>query len=224
MKITKKKLEIIIKEEITQVLKEFMSPVGLYAQESKEIFKKYLEQGVDESRSRALASIYGPLLFDVDRYFQPVRAAMQGRSQLARGGGLGDEPKKAAKIIGNAMGALAYAGMQGGSKASQLVSSASAQAKYGDIDLDNVAKLLQKVQGACIDLAVNGLQTGKSNIVEKNILIIAKNAPFVFNAIEQAGYTGVEGLFDYFKQTVQNATSNPPLESRFFTKQDFDEI
>ncbi len=66
MKITERKLENIIKEEVETVISEFMSPRSAYVETAVNIYKMYLEQGVDKSRSRALAVAYYNFLFGSD--------------------------------------------------------------------------------------------------------------------------------------------------------------
>jgi hypothetical protein len=219
-----KRYEETIEEQTIRVLKEFMSPFGLYADESKEIFKKYLEQGVDENRSRALAAIYGPLIFGVQNHLSsishivssgkitadpPITGKTNTRTQV------GDDARKVAKTIGNALGALAYASMRGGDEAVR----ASMQSRTRPLSDD----LVDKLRDSAFNLA-DGIFQGKSNIVAANAVLVAKEAAAFFNTIEQSGYRGAEGLSDYFKQTVQNAVVNPSLESAFFTKEDFESI
>tara|TARA_B100000989_G_scaffold298857_1_gene290510 strand:+ start:269 stop:946 length:678 start_codon:yes stop_codon:yes gene_type:complete len=215
MKIAEKKLENIIKEEVETVISEFMSPRSAYVDTAVKIYKMYLEQGVDDTRSRALAVAYYNFLFGSDFELGKISAMIDRKRQSGSRTAVGDNAMKVAENFGSALGHLAYSGIRGAKTAiSNLSPSAVEPLKKG-----MVAPLMDA--GYKLSYAI---ENGKNNAVEKFSLIVANKTNLVLNTIEKSGYPGAEGVGNVFRRAVRNSSSNPSLEATNFSKAEFDKI
>lgn len=215
MKITEKKLENIIKEEVETVISEFMSPRSAYVETAVKIYKMYLEQGVDKARSRALAVAYYNFLFGSDFELGKMSRMILKKRQSGSRTAVGDNAMKVAENFGSALGHLAYSGIRGAKTAISNLSPTAVEPlkKAASYPLMNTASQL-----------ANAIEDGKNNVVEKLSAIVAIKTNSLLNTIEKSGYPGAEGVGNVFRAAVRDSSSNPSLEATNFPKSEFDKI
>ena len=176
----------------------------------------YLEQGVDEERSKALAVAFYNLLFGSDHEFPSIARMIERGKTYTKRTQIGDHAMQIAKNFGSALGHLAYSGIRGANTAVSNLSPAAAEPT-------TTAKMVTDLREHSFELA-DAIQSGKSNVVEKLSFIVANKTNLVLNTIEKSGYPGSEGVGDVFRRAVLSSSSNPSLEATRFSNDEFNRI
>lgn len=221
MKVTRKKIENIIKEEVNNVLKEILGGVELVIGDTaKKIKKMYLDQGVDRARANALAIAYVELsfIFESEKLRDALSMIKQSRTVGTRDA-IARILKPIAKSAAVGLGSIAFAGFRGGEVSITTSGAASIPPERA------VSKLqfhIRRMMSGAAALA-DAIEEGKSNIVSAKTRAFANDAAATFALCEQAGYPGCEGLSDFFKQKVQAFSTNPPA-SPLVDKQSLGEV